>query len=158
MNSVPIFTVLSLTSLKPYFSSSPPDKPWHAVAPIVYSQIMLNLSIITACIPSLKRFLKDLQSGAMALNITESFEMSVSQKVFSSQRGSCTTVSGTGFASRTASKLGFKSQTRSNTQATGHDKDDIEDLKSGYGLGEGHLFSQGHNDNAHKFSTHSRAK
>jgi hypothetical protein len=153
MNSVPIITILNLTTLKPYFSSSPADKPWHAVAPAVYSQIMLNLSIITACIPSLKRFLQDLQSGVMAVNITESFELGLSKKVSSSQPGAYATVSGTGFASMTPSKLGGKSQTRSNVQTTGHDKDDVEDLKDGYGPGDGHSFSQGHNNNAHKFST-----
>jgi hypothetical protein len=114
---------------------------------------MLYLSIITACIPNLKRFLQDLQSGAMAVNITESFEMSVSKKVSSSQGGGYTTGSGTGFMSSTATKLGIKSQTRSNIQTTGHDKDDMEDLKYGYGPGDERSFSQGHNINAHKFST-----
>ena len=41
---------------------------------------MLNLSLVTACIPNLKRFLTDLQSGTMAVQITEAFEMDISQK------------------------------------------------------------------------------
>ena len=36
---------------------------------------MLNSSIITACIPSIKRFLADIQSGLMAVNISEPYEL-----------------------------------------------------------------------------------
>jgi hypothetical protein len=103
--------------------------------------------------PSLKRFLQDLQSGAMAANITESFEMGLCKKVSSSQGGTYATMSGASFASRAASKLGVKCQVRSNMQTTSHGKDEVGDLKQGYEPGYGHSFSQGHTDNAHKFST-----
>lgn len=39
---------------------------------------MLSLSIITACIPSLRRVLSDLQTGMMAGTVSEFFELSVS--------------------------------------------------------------------------------
>src|SRR5947209_20540729 len=80
MSSVPVATILSLTTSKPYFYSSPPDRPWYGVTPTIWSQIMLNLSLVTACVPSLKRFLADLQSGSMAVQITEAFKMDISQK------------------------------------------------------------------------------
>ena len=134
---------------------------------------MLNLSIITACIPSLKRFLQDLQSGAMAVNITEAFEMSgaSSKKVSLAQGGRgggpyaamSRTTNNSNFASRTASKLGVKRHPKSKIQTstaatttTGYNRDDDDhtaDLKRGYEVGDGHSFAQGHNDNPHKFST-----
>lgn len=39
---------------------------------------MLSLSIITACIPSLRRVLADLQTGMMAGTVSQFFELSVS--------------------------------------------------------------------------------
>ncbi len=153
LNSVPIVTILSLTTLNPYFSSTPLDYPWHAVAPTIWSQIMLNLSIITACVPSLKRFLADLQSGAMAVNITESFEMGVSKKVSSSNEHYASG-SGIGIGSRIASKFGVRSQQRSNNISSMKRNDDIEDAKYGIGVdGHEHGFTRGHNDNAHNVST-----
>lgn len=68
---------------------------------------MLNLSLITACIPSLKRFLADLQSGTMAVQVTEAFEMGISQKGYSGAEHSAG--SRTGLGSKLASKLGVKS-------------------------------------------------
>jgi hypothetical protein len=107
MSSVPLVTILSLTTLKPSFYSSPPDKPWYEVTPTIWSQIMLNLSLITACIPSLKRFLADLQSGAMAVQVTEAFEMGISQKGYLGAEHSAG--SRTGLGSKLASKPGVKS-------------------------------------------------
>ena len=113
---------------------------------------MLNLSIIIGCIPSLKRFLQDLPSGAMGVNITECFEMGVS-KESSSQGQAYPTVSAGGFASRAVSKPGFKNQMRGNMWTTGHHTDDVENLKHEDRPGIRYTFSQGHNDNAHKFLT-----
>lgn len=100
---------------------------------------MLNLSIITACIPSLKRFLAELQSGAFAVNISESFEMGGTKKTSSSQdayaRGS-----NVGLGSRIASR--FKSQPRSNmgtaAEKDNHEDSNMEDMKYGY-MAHGHL-------------------
>lgn len=65
---------------------------------------MLNLSLVTACIPSLKRFLSDLQSGTMAVQITQAFEMEISQK--GSLGAEYSTGSRTGLGSNLAGKLG----------------------------------------------------
>jgi hypothetical protein len=65
---------------------------------------MLNLSLVTACIPNLKRFLTDLQSGTMAVQITEAFEMDISQK--GSFGAQYSTGSTTGLGPRLAGKLG----------------------------------------------------
>jgi len=63
---------------------------------------MLHASLITACIPSIKRFLADVQSGLMGATISEQYELTHSGgKATQLQSGS-----GTGFGSRIASRLG----------------------------------------------------
>lgn len=63
---------------------------------------MLHASLITACIPSIKRFLADVQSGLMGATISEQYELTHSGgKATQLQSGS-----GTGLGSRIASRLG----------------------------------------------------
>lgn len=47
------------------------DPTWYALVPQVFAQIMLNVSIIAACIPSLKPFLADIKPGLIVVNIPE---------------------------------------------------------------------------------------
>lgn len=75
---VPAITIVGLVSLQPYFHSTPLDQPWHAVMPAIWSQLVLSLSIVCSCIPSLKRVLVDLQTGMMAGTVSDFFELSVS--------------------------------------------------------------------------------
>ncbi|KAL2364494.1 hypothetical protein RJZ56_002539 [Blastomyces dermatitidis] len=75
---VPIFMIFCLTSQNQYFDAKPPDKTWHAVHPTIWAQATLSISIITACIPSLKRVMADLQTGLMAGRVTEFLELSIS--------------------------------------------------------------------------------
>ncbi|EEH05173.1 conserved hypothetical protein [Histoplasma capsulatum G186AR] len=75
---VPLFTIFSLASQNQYFSSRPLDKTWHAVRPTIWAQATLCISIITTCIPSLKRVMADLQTGLMAGRVTEFLELSIS--------------------------------------------------------------------------------
>jgi hypothetical protein len=64
---------------------------------------MMNLSIITACIPSIKRFFADVQSGLMGVTISETYELTHSGgKPTQLQSGS-----GTGMGSRLASRFGI---------------------------------------------------
>jgi hypothetical protein len=75
---VPVFAILSLVALNPFFSSSPFDPTWHAVAPTIYAQMMLNLSIFAACTPSLKRVLDAFRSGTAAVAIEAPYDITVS--------------------------------------------------------------------------------
>lgn len=47
------------------------DPTWDALVPQVFAQIMMNVSIIAACIPSLKPFLADIKPGLIVVNIPE---------------------------------------------------------------------------------------
>ncbi|WEW54734.1 hypothetical protein PRK78_000159 [Emydomyces testavorans] len=77
---VPISTVILLAKFTPFFDSQPIDQPFQAVQASVWTQIILSLSIVTACIPGLKRFLADLQTGLMAGAIPEFYEMSATPR------------------------------------------------------------------------------
>jgi len=73
---------------------------------------MLHVSIITACIPSIKRFLDDVQSGLMGATISEHYELThTGGKSSQVQSGS-----GTGLGSKLASRLGVKSQSTSRAE------------------------------------------
>jgi len=79
--------------------------------PTVWSQIMLSLSIITTCIPSLKRVISDLRSGAMSNPaIPEPFEMGVTGKSIASGHASSYPRSTLG--TRIANRLGLSSGTQ----------------------------------------------
>ncbi|MCJ1464414.1 hypothetical protein MMC07_003027 [Pseudocyphellaria aurata] len=71
-------TVAQLVTLRPYFKST--DQTWRNVNFSICSEIMMHLSIITACIPLLKRFLTDLQTGLVITTIPDHHELSSSNK------------------------------------------------------------------------------
>lgn len=133
LGSVRIATILNLATLTQYFDSYLPDQTWYAVSPTIWSQVMLNLSIITACLPSLKRVLTDLQSGLAASSIPEGFEDSVSRKN-SAALGYTSWIQ-----AATGSKIGSNDSTTDqmrcafpgpvNGNTTQHD---LDDLKNGY--------------------------
>jgi len=65
--SVCICSAIRISALTTYYHSA--DKSWEAVAPQKWAQILQCLSIISACIPSLKVFLGSLDSGFMDLSM-----------------------------------------------------------------------------------------
>jgi hypothetical protein len=69
--------ILNIAALSPVYSSRA-DPTWYDVLPTIYSQIMLNLSILTACLPSLKRIIDTLRSGTAAVTIDGPYELSIS--------------------------------------------------------------------------------
>lgn len=74
---VPAFTIAGSVAATDYWTASPPDPTWYAVKNTLWTQAVINLSIITACIPCIKRFLADLSTGMMAVNISEPLEMTM---------------------------------------------------------------------------------
>ncbi|KAJ5335228.1 hypothetical protein N7452_007631 [Penicillium brevicompactum] len=78
-----------------------PDRPWYTVMPAIWLQLILSLSILCTCIPTLKRVLADLQTGMMAGTVSDFFEQSVSRHTNTgSQSGS---KSGSGIGQRSPS-------------------------------------------------------
>ncbi|KAK4896009.1 hypothetical protein LTR27_005865 [Elasticomyces elasticus] len=99
-------TICALVTYHTYYFTSPQDRTWHAVAPVIWTQVTLNMSIITACIPSIKRFFMDVQSGLMAVTISEQYEMTHSGGKAAEMQSS----SGLSVGSRLASKFGISSR------------------------------------------------
>ena len=66
-------TIAQLVVLQPYLRSS--DKTWTNVAPSIWNQVMMNISIIFACLPSLKRLLDELQPNKIGMVIPKSVEL-----------------------------------------------------------------------------------
>jgi hypothetical protein len=90
---------------------------------------MLNASIITACLPSIKRFLADLQSGLMGVNISEPYELTHTGGRYVQDYGKEMS-----FSSRVATRLGistFTSGGKSQNSSSGRSRNEkIGDLES----------------------------
>ncbi|OCT54487.1 hypothetical protein CLCR_00856 [Cladophialophora carrionii] len=127
----PVFTAVSIVAYDNFYHSNPQDRPWHAVVPSVWTSCALNLSIVTACIPSIKRFLADWAAGLSAITISEPFELEHS----SGKTGvgnSNTYAMGSGMGSKLATKLGLSSTSKAEITSTvrsRHDPDDDEVLR-----------------------------
>jgi hypothetical protein len=112
---------------------------------------MLNLSLITACIPSLKRFLTDLRDATIAVQISQAFEAAISQKGPSGTE--YPTGPTVGLGPTLAGELGVKGQ--SGSLGTGGRKEEQHDIESlnyryhhvpwyGHGNAQGRLSSKVH--------------
>ncbi|KAK5382381.1 hypothetical protein LTR20_005984 [Exophiala xenobiotica] len=69
--SVPAFTIAYLVFKRRELTSGRDNPTRSALVPQVFAQIMMNVSIIAACIPSLKPFLADIKPGLIVVNIPE---------------------------------------------------------------------------------------
>ncbi|KAI1615347.1 hypothetical protein EDD36DRAFT_186931 [Exophiala viscosa] len=106
---VPAFTVPMLVYMKREYKTDTTDPTWTALVPQVFAQIMMNASIIAACIPSLKPFLADIKPGLIMINVPE-HELSASfVRVSKSRSVDNGRTNKSGAVSRLASRLGLGS-------------------------------------------------
>lgn len=118
---VPAFAIAGAVATVDYWQASPSDPTWQAVNGALWSQAVINLSIITACIPCIKRFLAELSTGMMTVNISEPMELTM-KNVSSSGGGDPTsTRNGGGFLSSKLFSSRGKSQMNSQLSTTDHD-------------------------------------
>jgi len=75
--SVPATVITQLVYLGPFLDSLDGDQTWNNTNPTIINQVALNLSIITACIPSLRRVITDLATHQTGLKMTENLEMTI---------------------------------------------------------------------------------
>ncbi|KIW13772.1 hypothetical protein PV08_08963 [Exophiala spinifera] len=109
--AVPAFTIAMLVYRKRQFNTTRGrnDPTWYALVPQVFAQVMMNASIIAACIPSLKPFLADIKPGLIVVNIPE-HELTASFVRHSKSRGNGKRAgTRTGGLSRFASRFGLTS-------------------------------------------------
>lgn len=76
----PACTIGALIAYGKYWHQRSRDTTRDIVVPLLWSQGALHVSIITACIPSIKRFFMSAQSGLMGVQITEQYELTHASK------------------------------------------------------------------------------
>lgn len=68
---------MSLVSLSDYYDEPTSSRPFAAATPAIYTSVLINVSLITACLPSIKRFLSDWAAGVTNAPM-EAFEQATS--------------------------------------------------------------------------------
>ena len=127
-----MFTAVSIVSYDDFYHSTPQDRPWHAVIPSAWTSCALNLSLVTACIPSIKRFLADWAAGLSAITISEPFELEHSAGK-SGLGSSAQYATGSGVGSKIATRLGLSSTSKAEITSTvrsRNESDEDETLKT----------------------------
>lgn len=111
---VPVIIIPALATSGGYFDNLLTDPTWYAVVPTVFSQISLNLSVLTACIPGLKSVLDNLLSGTANARVDGPYNLTASgdkntpltaTPTFASRSGSGSGTRTRGFASKVAQKF-----------------------------------------------------
>lgn len=110
----PACTIGAIIAYGKYWHQQPRDTTRDIVVPLLWSQGALHASIVTACIPSIKRFFMSAQSGLMGVQITEQYELT-----HDSRKGTRSTALSQN-ESRSEPRVG-KGTTSNTEQPTGHD-------------------------------------
>ncbi|KEF54873.1 uncharacterized protein A1O9_09316 [Exophiala aquamarina CBS 119918] len=113
--ATPCMTAASIVALDDFYHSAPQDRTWFAITPSVWTSVAMNVSIVTACIPSIKRFLADWASGLSNVAISEPFELEHSA---GKSGGFGSYAPGSGMGSKIATRLGLSSTSKA--QVTSH--------------------------------------
>lgn len=111
---------------------------------LTFDRIMMNLSVITAGLPSLHRFLSDLQTGLMGTQILEQHELSTSRQdyKFSNKSGRSATYP-VGIGSKSGAMISNKIFSDTNTRKRGGDgEDSTSSLTNDGGVTQTWEFSQ----------------
>ena len=57
------------------YNASTIDRPYVSVTTTIWNTVVINVSLITACLPSIKRFLTDWAAGVANAQLEETFEL-----------------------------------------------------------------------------------
>ncbi|KIW99849.1 uncharacterized protein Z518_10777 [Rhinocladiella mackenziei CBS 650.93] len=79
---VPGTAIAQLACLDAYLDAIGGDQTWQNSIPAILNQIIVNLSIITACVPSLRRVVTDLQTNQTGLKVSENLEMNLTEAAY----------------------------------------------------------------------------
>ncbi|KAK5704477.1 hypothetical protein LTR17_021859 [Elasticomyces elasticus] len=123
----PIFTAISLSALSHFYARPTPTRPFSVVYSSIWTTMTLNVSLFTACLPSIKRVLGDFAAGLSNANILDAFELQKSSDQATSRTDDRVT---THFRLHTRSKV-----ERSNK--TDDDANYVHHLKQGRGGNRG---------------------
>jgi hypothetical protein len=73
VSRVPAITIIQLVYLSHYFSTLD-DQTWSNTSPWILTQVVMNTSIISACMPSLRRIVTELRTHQTGVTIFEGME------------------------------------------------------------------------------------
>lgn len=71
----PVFTAYAIASLDDFYGATVAGRPNKLVAPSIWNSVAVNVSLITACLPSIKRFLTDWAAGIANAGMVEPYEL-----------------------------------------------------------------------------------
>ena len=71
----PMLTSVSLASLSTFYGADIADRPFKAVIPCIWTSLAVNMSLITACVPSIRRLITDWAAGIMNAGVMEPYEL-----------------------------------------------------------------------------------
>jgi len=71
----PAFTAVTLARLNGFYDTPTADRPFAVVIPSIWTTVALNASLITATLPSIKRFLTDWAAGVANAGLVAPFEL-----------------------------------------------------------------------------------
>ncbi|KAK3699701.1 hypothetical protein LTR37_016306 [Vermiconidia calcicola] len=73
--ATPVFTAYAIASLDDFYGATVAGRPNKLVAPSIWNSVAVNVSLITACLPSIKRFLTDWAAGIANAGMVEPYEL-----------------------------------------------------------------------------------
>ncbi|KAK5169521.1 uncharacterized protein LTR77_005497 [Saxophila tyrrhenica] len=83
----PILTAVALASYRAFYSAPTAERPFVVVKPSIWTSVVINMSVITACLPSIKRWLTDWAAGVANAGIMEPYELQHSSGHAASRSG-----------------------------------------------------------------------
>lgn len=113
---VPALTIPALSTSDDYFNNLDTDPTWYGVVPTILTQISLNLSVLTACIPGLKSVLDNLLSGTANARVRGSYNLTDS----GDKRTRLTVTPWNASAGSRQSGSGLKPGSKTNASNSGH--------------------------------------
>ncbi len=118
-------SIVSIVTLAGFYHAPVEDRPFKAITPSIWTSVWLALSIITACIPSIKQFLADWAAGLARAAIGE--DLDAEHDTVKSRSGNNTRFAGSQRSGHLASKLGLSRSGRAavtSTARSGGTRDD----------------------------------
>lgn len=112
-SSTPIPNIISMVALSNYYDAPLDERPYAAITPAIWTSMWLCLSIITACIPSIKQFIANWAAGLAAAAVNDEVPLQFTMK---SRSGNNTGYQNSQRGTHLASKLGFSRS--GNTEVT----------------------------------------
>ena len=82
----PIFTSVSIASLSTFYSATVADRPSEAVRPCIWTSLAVNMSLITACVPSIRRMMQQWAAGIANAGVMEPYQIQNSAEAARSGR------------------------------------------------------------------------